>query len=741
MINRQSFVSQTTDETTFEIGQAILTLNDGLQFTLQHSGNEKWYLVEDESQSKVFRIGLPQYTLLSLLNGRRTLAEATAKTSILLGPDSIDESELARLSHWIVESGLAKTKASQSQERLRRSRKREDIQQALSFLNPISVRIKLFNPDNFVTVVERIFRPVPGWLFACLWTMVVVYGVMLFATHCHEFFNGRLSSISNYDLLWFSGAWIVLKLAHEFSHAFVCKRLGGRVPQAGVLMLLLVPLPYVDVTSSWRFENKYWRIFTSSAGMISELFLAAIAVFIWVYSEPGPLRFHAGNIIIAATLHTLLFNANPLMRFDGYYILSDALEIPNLYTRGRGYVKRCCKKLFFGTRPILEKSRDNWIVKAYGWSALLWQIFICLSLSVAAINLLGGIGVAMAVVAAIFWIGIPLFRLAKFLVVGNKTEKPKRVRFSFVCLLLAAGVTTFLILVPAPTTVTIPVMVDFDDLMVVRAETNGFVKTIHMQSGDEVRQGQIILQLFNPELVSELEQVQIELEKAELESRMIKAQGEISPLQQQEEVIVALSSRKRELEILLSKLAIQSPISGVISSRELQSLHGTYVQPGDELVQVGSNEKLKLIGLVDQGDARWLKSQSIQLARARIFGNGSRCMKCKIQKIPPRAFQNVRYAVFAASNGGPLAVVQQSSAEVQVDADALPKSKDSLTGMKFLRPQVEVALVPLKESATKCYPGQTGIARVRARNDNLGSYIWKQLFRVVFKNLEGEHGL
>ena len=124
--------------------------------------------------------------------------------------------------------------------------------------------------------------------------------------------------------------WVVLKLIHELAHSLVCKKYGGRVASCGILVLLMIPMPYVDVTSSWRFENKWKRILTSAAGMLSEVFVAAIACYVWANSQPGPIQYHAGNVIITASLHTLLFNINPLMRFDGYYMLADWLEIPNL---------------------------------------------------------------------------------------------------------------------------------------------------------------------------------------------------------------------------------------------------------------------------------------------------------------------------------------------------------------------------------------------------------------------------
>ena len=129
--------------------------------------------------------------------------------------------------------------------------------------------------------------------------------------------------------------------------------------------------------------------------MLIESFLAAIALIVWCKSEPGPLQFHAGNVVIAATLHTLMFNINPLMRFDGYYMLVDWLEIPNLFTRGRQFVVAIGKRMCFGVRA--EGVRETTILRAmavrcYGVASLLWQALICVTLTLAAMGLVEGVG-------------------------------------------------------------------------------------------------------------------------------------------------------------------------------------------------------------------------------------------------------------------------------------------------------------------------------------------------------------
>jgi putative peptide zinc metalloprotease protein len=143
--------------------------------------------------------------------------------------------------------------------------------------------------------------------------------------------SDRILSTQNLLIAWFS--YPVVKALHEWSHALAVKRWGGRVREAGLMFLVFTPVPYVDATDSYGFSGKWQRAAVAAAGILAELALGAIAVYLWWLSEPGLLRAVAYNVILIAGVSTLLVNGNPLMRYDGYFVLSEALEIPNLAQR------------------------------------------------------------------------------------------------------------------------------------------------------------------------------------------------------------------------------------------------------------------------------------------------------------------------------------------------------------------------------------------------------------------------
>lgn len=777
---------RTPDETTFEIGQAKLRLRSGLRFSFHQSGADFWYLVEDEVHSALYRIGLPEYTLLSLLNGERTLSRAISETAMRLGDQAFDEQTAAALSQWVVESALAETDASKSFHRVTdRIQQRTQVER-LSFLNPISTRIKLLDPDSIVARVEDGLGWLVSWPCAIIYLIVVLLAAILMLDHWSEFTLGRVETFSSNDLFWLALCWLLVKSIHEMAHGVVCKRFGGRVSQFGILFLLLIPLPYVDVTSSWSFEDKYKRILTAAAGMLAELFVASLAVFVWLYAEPGPIRYHAGNLIITATLHTLIFNVNPLMKFDGYYMLSDWLEIPNLYTRGRQHVKGIARKVFYGLNSQTEfsRSRNHWMIVLYGWASSFWFCLICVSLGLGAISLLHGFGLLIGLVAIVFWFVIPFLKILKFVLFGSETQQPNRFQFTAVVAGITVAMATLLLLAPAPSTISAPVVVEYDPITTVRTETSGFISQICIEAGQSVAQGEQLFRLENPDLETELEVIKIDQAKSELKLRQYKRDGNVAGCQQQRKFIESTKRRRKELEQLVSKLSIVAPVHGIITSRDLSSRKGTFVEAGAELVTLGQANSLRLISMISQQDAPYFHRKDTEAAQLRqcesrvitlqssdqqprfvrsskdavsndpkrelpstvrfkIAGTYGGKYTTRISSIRPKATDALPHAAFAANYGGPLSVVNREQTERKghetkgpsLDADA------DIDQLKLTYPCLEISLHVPEALVGRLHAGQVGYAQFSKRDVRLGQYLFENSIRFLRRNIFKTHGL
>jgi hypothetical protein len=216
-------------------------------------------------------------------------------------------------------------------------KKRSDEAEAAGFkqklTNILSIRFRGFDPDRMLTAMN----PFTAWFFTWpTFIAMLLLGIgaasLIFAQF--DTFQAKLPSFGEFfeakNWIWLALVMALTKVAHEFGHGLACKRFGGQCHEAGVMLLVLTPCLYMNVSDSWLLKSKWQRAFIAAAGMYVELIIASIAVFIWWFSQPGMVNQLALNVIFVSSVSTLLFNANPLLRYDGYYILSDLLEIPNL---------------------------------------------------------------------------------------------------------------------------------------------------------------------------------------------------------------------------------------------------------------------------------------------------------------------------------------------------------------------------------------------------------------------------
>jgi putative peptide zinc metalloprotease protein len=203
-----------------------------------------------------------------------------------------------------------------------------------------------------------VVKPFFGWIGALIWLAAIIPAVILFATHWTDLTQGVLDRVlvpNNLFALWI--LFPVIKVFHEFGHAFATKSYGGEVHDMGIMMLVIAPVPYVDASSASAFHEKWRRVIVGAAGMLVELFIASLALFLWVNAEPGIVRSMAYNTIFIASVSTVLFNGNPLLRYDGYYILADLLEIPNLRSRSASYLLYLCERYLFGSKNAFDPAR------------------------------------------------------------------------------------------------------------------------------------------------------------------------------------------------------------------------------------------------------------------------------------------------------------------------------------------------------------------------------------------------
>jgi putative peptide zinc metalloprotease protein len=518
-----------------------------------------------------------------------------------------------------------------------------------------------------------------------------------------------------------------------------CKRLGGECHEMGVMLLVCTPCLYCNVSDAWMVPSKWRRATIGAAGMYFELILAAICTFLWWLSEPGLLNHLCLNVMFVSSVSTLLFNANPLMRFDGYYILADLLEIPNLRQKSAAVIQRKLGAWLLGLRerpdPFLP-ARRRWMFAAYCLASSVYMWLVTLSifwffyrvLEPYGLKIIGQLlGVAMIVSLIV----TPLVRLTRFVLQPARPQGINQMRatlsFGLIGLIVAA-----VLCVPLPYYVGATFEVQPRDAASVYIEVPGELKAIHIKSGHIVA-GDVIAELADPEL--RLMAQRLQSQRADLAARIDSIRqrahtddAALLDLAHTEEALVALNKQIKRLEEDVAKLTIRAPEAGIIvppPSRPLQERDrlqlaswsgrplemrnvGAFLEPSTLVCKIAQPSKLEAILAVEQEELDFVRrGQPVDLLLASHPGQR---LPGKIDHI---AEQNMEVAPtrLAAGAGGQLATEADKS------------------GVHRPLSVVYQANVPLDDADGILIAGATGLARIHAGYQPLYQRLWRAACR------------
>ncbi len=650
------------DHSSYELGAVCLKLRRDLSFRRQSFGDESCYVIEDATSSRFYRIGVSEYTFVSLLNGKTTIADAVAHCATQLGADSITESQAAALCSWLIQNSLASTTQSNSASRLIDKSETADARRAKEWRNPIMLKLPLGSPDRFV----RQLAPWTSWVFGSfgfiVWMVVCAFGgYSVFANWDKMASGGHVLATDNW--IWLGITCLILKLLHEASHAVACRRFGGDTRETGILLLLFIPLPYVDVTSAWRFGSKWQRITVSAAGMFVELFVAAVAAIAWTQTNSEIIQHHAVNVMVTAGFVTLLFNLNPLMRFDGYYILSDLFDLPNLGTHGQQDLQHITRRWFLGVktnRPKWPEGRAT-LIRFYGMAAFVWRILICVSLALAAESLYHGAGIILAAAAVVLWVVVPVFKFVRYFIIGDPINPPSRIRFVAITASLIAvgfGIWNY---VPYVERLQLAAVVECDQIVTIRTASSGFIREIAVQSGDIVQEGQLLAKLENPQLASRIAELELAIRQSQLDSTRFHRQGKMSAFQVELENEGALQKRLVELQHQADGLILTAPTDGTILSRNLTDMEHRWLSSGSEFCLLGNESERTVHVMIPQSEIAAVRKHDRKV-NVHVWGQPTEFTGA-IEDIEARGTTTLRYPSLAANAGGPLAIQPTRNAD------------------------------------------------------------------------------
>ncbi|MEI6535691.1 MAG: hypothetical protein WCN98_10155, partial [Verrucomicrobiaceae bacterium] len=370
----------TFSESWHRLANQHLRLRPDVVLRRQNFRGERWYVVEDPISNHYFRIRPAAYDFLIRLGPDHTVDEIWNQCLERFPESAPGQQECINLLSQLYQANLLHYDlAADAEELFRRQKERRERELKARLLGIMFARIPMFDPDRFLKRILPWVGKFISPIGAVIWLVVVALGLKVVIDHWPQLLNEGRNVVEPGNLLLLYLGLIIAKVLHELGHGIFCKKYGGQVHTLGVMLLIFTPVPYVDVTSSWSLRSRRERVLVSSAGMIVEVFLAALVAQLWAHSGPGALHSVCYNIMFIASVSTVIFNINPLLRFDGYYILSDLLDVPNLHQRSLMQLKHLWKHFVFGIRQSRSPAtarREMAVLTGFGILSGIYRIVV-----------------------------------------------------------------------------------------------------------------------------------------------------------------------------------------------------------------------------------------------------------------------------------------------------------------------------------------------------------------------------
>jgi len=625
--------------------------------------NQIWYLLENTVTTRSHRFNPIAYKFIGLLDGNRSIQDIYNHLTELMPEHAPGQESILQLLAQLNAADLMKTEVLINTEALfERQSEQKSIELKQRLSNPISQKIPLWDPDNFLNrhgkKVKVLFTP---WA-AIIWLITLLYGLSQTVIHWQQIqYHFNINTLSHYNLLLMFLLYPTIKLLHELGHAFSAKLEGGEVHEMGINFLLFMPIPYVNVSAATHFRSKYKRILVSAAGILIESFLAALGLILFLAVEPGIIQDIGFNIFIIGGISSLFFNGNPLLKFDGYYILADVLDIPNLYQRSAQYWRYLFQRYLFGLRhttsPANASGEAFWFF-IYSLSSLVYRLSILWFICFYVTEKFFFLGVILAVWLLTLQILMPIYKSSRY-IFNSPSLKNKRLRAVTSSLLLAGLLIVFFGFTPLPFYTNSEGVVWLPDEALLKAEQDGFAGVLQVKNKQKVISGTPIIQLQDQFLDSKVKIAAAKLQ--ELQSQY-RAERETKKFVEAGLVKEKIRVAKYELNYARHKTKAMSILAnkpGTILIPDANDISGRFIRHGELIGYIVDGSPSTVRMAVKQDDIGQLR-QAIQTVKIKFANNLKKEFSANIIRQAPEATNHLPSMALATSGGGIIAIDPES---------------------------------------------------------------------------------
>ena len=628
-------------------------LKPNVQIHRQLFRDELWYVLEDHASARYHRFSPAANQIIGLMDGRGTVQEIWDLAERRMGEDVPSQDDVVRLLAQLHGADVLHSDVPPDLDELSRrqqTHRRNTVLQSIR--SPLAIRFPLLDPDRFLGASLGAVRPLFSWLGFTLWFVVVATGAVLagmYWTDLTKDITDRVLSIDNLVVLYF--VFPVVKALHELGHGYATKIWRGEVHEMGIMLLVLMPIPYVDASAASAFRDKRQRMVVGASGIMVETFLAALAMFVWINIEPGIVRAIAYNVMLIAGVSTLIFNGNPLLRFDGYYIFADWLEIPNLGARSNRYLGYLIQRYLFGAREASSPAAPGeraWLA-FYAVASFGYRMFVMVAIVVFVVTKFFFIGVIIGIWAGILMFVLPLTKSAAFLISSPRLRehRPRALAVTALVLGVVGGAFFF---APTPHGTVAEGVVWVPDKAKVFAGTNGFVAHVLVAPNEWVSEGTPLIEMEDPIHLARVRVLEAQLKEFEVRYAAENVRNRVEAAITGER-IKQTKERLSNAREHVSNLVIRSSTTGVFLLPKPDDLIGRFVGKGELLGYVANFERPTVRVVVTQSDIDLVRRRT-QRVDVRLAERFAEVIPATVTREVPAALDRLPSVALGTFGGG-----------------------------------------------------------------------------------------
>ena len=622
---------QNTDNLSFGINepqedrQTLPKVRPDVEITEQVYYGKPCYVLKDPTTLRYFRLRPPEYTIYQMLDGNATLDDVLKILAERFPEEEYDRQAVMNFVIMLRGASLLQGSGAESAEYLL---KRKEMMKRGFFKKLrrefLFYRIPLLDPDRMLNWLDR---HLGGVIFSRLLKIVsilIVLGALALVIGNVDKFGQRKPILDPFNILMMIPILIVIKAIHEIGHGLTSKHFDCEVHEMGILFLVFMPCAYCDVSDSWMISQKRRRMWITAAGIVIEIMLASLATYVWALTQPKtPLNQIALNIMVIASLNSLMFNGNPLLRYDGYYFLMDLMEIPNLKQKGSSYLWYVLQRYVLGVKdaqkPLDVQGRELGVL-GYAVCSAIYRWFIMFAIVYMVWTFLdphdlGAIGAVMAIGCIYNAFVTPVIKFFKF-IISKHEQIHMNIATAVILVVLIGGTVLGVLAIPIEQSVVGQCVLRPSNLQLLYVTQAGFIAPDKNQTfihdGQFVEPNQVLLVLSDPELEQRVRALELELRQKQAERNGLVQRG--PNWQPEVDRVLAelvdvrakiIRARKR-----VNELTFRAPFAGMIqlrTQRPLEKLVGSYLSVGTPLFAVYHPDEFEAVMAISERDVEYIK--------------------------------------------------------------------------------------------------------------------------------------